>query len=146
MPQIAPIVVTFGTPSIQNELTLEPIGNDKGLTSYAGSILKTDVGAGTVVEMTKSAALQPTLTISLSRPSKTSRISKARVKLVVPVAALDALGNPTGVKSHENSADTTYLFSEKSTEQERKDLDFCMQELIVSQPIHDVIQKLKSMY
>lgn len=146
MPQIAPIVVNYGNMAVSKETTFEPLGTEKGLTSYAGGTVSTDSATNVVTGPATAAALQPTLTVSLSRPSKTSRISKARIKLVMPVAAVDAVGNPTSVKSHENSADITYLFSEKSTEAERDDLDFCLQGLIQSDSLFEVIHKLKSMY
>lgn len=146
MPQFAPIAVSYGSMAALKATTFEPLMNEKGMASYVGSTVVTDTTTGVSTGPATAAALQPTVTISLSRPSKTSRISKARVKLVIPVAALDAVGNPTNVKSHENSADTTFLFSEKSTEVERDDLDFCFQGLLQSDDFFAVIHKLKSMY
>jgi len=146
MPQIAPIVVTYGNMNVSKETTFDPLGTEKGLTSYAGGTVVTDTVNNTVTGPATAPALQPTVMISLTRPTKTSRLSKARVKLVIPVAAKDALGNPTAVKSHENSADVTYLFSEKSTEEERDDLDFCFQGLLQSDAFFEVIHKQKSMY
>lgn len=150
MPQIEPIVIVTnkaGTTNVStNELSLDPLGSKDGLTSYAGGIKATDTVTSIVVGPPTSPALQSTLTISLNRPSKTSRISKVRVKLVCPVAALDTEGNPTAAKSHENSADVTYLFSEKSTQDERQDLDVMFRALLDDAPCYAVIQQLKSMY
>jgi len=150
MPQIEPIVITTNaagyTNVSTNTLTLDPVGSKDGLTSYAGGNVLTDTVTTIEVGPPTAAVLQSTLTISLSRPSKTSRISKVRIKLVSPVAALDAVGAPTNIKSHENSADVTYLFSEKSTQDERQDLDVMFRALLDDAPSYLVIQQLKSMY
>jgi hypothetical protein len=150
MPQIEPIVIVTnkaGTTNVStNELSLDPLGSKDGLTSYTGGVKSTDTVTTIEVGPPTAPALQSTLTISLNRPSKTSRISKVRVKLVMPVAALDVEGNPTTVKSHENSADVTYLFSEKSTQDERQDLDVMFRAILDDAPCYAVIQQLKSMY
>ncbi len=150
MPQIEPIVITTnaaGTTNVStNTLTLEPVGSKDGLTSYAGGNVMHDTVTNIDVGPATAAALQSTLQISLSRPSKTSRLSKVRIKLVQPVAALDAVGVPTNIKSHENSADVTYLFSEKSTDVERQNLDVMFRAILDDAPSYAVIQQLKSLY
>lgn len=153
MPQIEPIVIVTNKAATSNvsnastnTLELDPLGSKDGLTSYIGGIKATDTVTSIEVGPPTAPALQATLTISLNRPSKTSRISKVRVKLVVPVAALDTEGNPTALKSHENSADVTYLFSEKSTQAERQDLDVMFRAILDDAPCYAVIQQLKGMY
>lgn len=155
MPQLAPLSIgPVVTPGSTVQVDLEPVGTKDGLTTYTGTITDASGGGGggplfALVAGTtsnKAVALQPTLTMSISRPSKTSRISKVRVKLVVPVAALDINGVSTNIKSHENSADTTYLFSEKSTEAERAELDAIFASMLGFGPFPEVIRQLKSMY
>lgn len=152
MPQLAPLSIgPISTPSGDVSFSLEPVGTKDGLTTYDGTITP-EAGGGPLIMMVagtsgvKAKALQPKLTVSISQPSKTSRISKVRVKLVVPVAVLDVNGVATNVKSHENSADTTYLFSEKSTEAERAELDAIFASLDSASPFPEVIRQLKSMY
>jgi hypothetical protein len=149
MPQIAPIgpieTSGFGDP-ILRELNLDPVGNKDGLTTYVGGETKTVVATSEVIEAPTVPALQTQYTISLHRPSKTSRISKVRIKLVVPVEAKDAAGNPTGVKSHENSADVTYLFSEKSSLAERQALNTVFNTLLQESDTAAIIEELKSLY
>jgi len=152
MPQFEPMSVTVSDDGfgIVQSGDFEPIVNKDGLASYAGGLVITDSITNspdvTVTGPPTVTALQSSYTISLHRPSKTSRISKVRVKLVVPVELLDVNGDPTGIKSHENSADTTYLFSEKSTEDERIALDTMFRALTGDAPSSLVIQQLKSVY
>jgi len=155
MPQLAPLSIgPVVTPDSTVQLDLEPVGTKDGLTTYTGSLTDASGGGGggpllmmvAGTTSNKALALQPTLTMSISRPSKTSRISKVRIKLAVPVAALDVNGISTNVKSHENSADITYLFSEKSTDGERAEVDALFAATIGTSSFQEVIRKLKSMY
>jgi hypothetical protein len=153
MPQFAPLTATlvvdaplFPAQAIHS-VQFEPVNNKDGLALYSGGTQKTVLGETEPFEkIPTSAALQSTLTVSLHRPSKTSRIAKVRVKLVEPVAALDAVGVPTAAKSHENTADITFLFSEKSTELERAALELHLREILGNGDIQSVFRQLKSMY
>jgi hypothetical protein len=149
MPQIAPIgpfeLSGFGDP-ILRELNLDPVGSKDGLTTYTGGETKTVVATSEVTEAPTVPALQTQYTVSLNRPSKTSRISKVRIKLVMPVEAKDTAGNPTGVKSHDNSVDITYLFSEKSSLAERQNLVTAFMNLIQTSDNEAIITELKSLY
>ncbi len=147
MPQIEPYVVVLEPRDGKDRmLAMEPLSSKDNIVTYTGGTVVTDQVTHVVEPVPTVAALQSTVTVSISRPSKTSRISKIRVKLVVPVAALDADGKPTSVKSHENSADITYLFAEKSSLKERRWLDTEFRGLLADGPFSDVIQQLKSMY
>lgn len=149
MPQIAPlgpfVLSSFGAPNLI-EMNLDPVGNKDGLVTYAGGETETVVATSEVVRTPSVPALQTQYTVSLNRPSKTSRISKVRMKLVIPVEGKDADGNPTGIKSHENSADVTYLFSEKSSLAERQNLGTVIMTLLQQVDTEAIIFELKSLY
>lgn len=152
MPQIAPffVVITNEGADERIETHLEPLGHKDGLTSFVGGDTTiNETTEDTVKELPTAPALQSLLTVSLARPSKTSRISKTRVKYVEPIEAQDSLGNPTGLKSHENSVDVTFMFSEKATLQER--ITFMMRfDALMSgntaSPVREVITDQKSFY
>lgn len=150
MPQLAPIVqpvIQDFDLQIRKDLVLDPLGTKDGLTSFSGGIRVTNTSNNEVTIAAPTApALQASFTVSLSRPSKTSRISKVRVKLVVPVAATDLSGNPTQTKSHENSADITFLFSEKSTLAERELVSTALDRLLDLTELRQVSRELKSFY
>lgn len=149
MPQIAPIgpfVLSAFEAPITREMNLDPVGSKDGLTTYAGGDTKTVLATSVVVGTPSVPALQTQYTVSMSRPSKTSRISKVRIKLVRPVEALDSTGNPVGTKSHENSADLTFLFSEKSSRDERWDTMNAFLTLINTADSEAIIADLKSLY
>lgn len=106
----------------QNGIELEPVSNQNGLAVYVGQAFEPDPNSTNgIVYVGNSPALQPTFTLSMQRPSKTSRISKGRVKLVLPKPLYDA-GVVTTVKSHENSFDITFMSSEKATDAEREQI------------------------
>lgn len=149
MPQIQPITIV-STPvgaDVRRETVLEPLGNKDGVVTYSGGDYYIDQATGdTITEPPTAVALQTLMSVSLNRPSKTSRISKVRVKLTMPVAALDLAGLPTTTKSHELSADIVYIFPEKATEQERQDCVKLFAAALVGEPFRSVAENLKSMY
>lgn len=116
MPAFQPEVISTDA---QNGIELEPVQNTNGLAVYSGQVFEPDPSSSNgIIYVNNVPALQPTFTLSLQRPSKTSRISKGRVKLVLPKPVVEA-GVTQPVKSYENSFDITFMSSEKATEAER---------------------------
>ncbi len=150
MPQLQPLTASAVTPEGTFDVTMEPTGTKDGLSTYIASIIAAGGGGGPLlmaVGPTASVpALQPTLALSIVRPSKTSRLVKVRVKLNIPEAALDINGLPTAVKSHENSVDKFYIFDQKSSEAERNKLDAVFTAITENADVQEVIRKNKSMY
>lgn len=150
MPQIAPIAfgtdMEVGTDILNLDVELDPVSNKDGLIAFSGGIVVTNNTTSVVTQPPTSPALQTTLTTSVNRPTKTSKLTKVRFKIVKPAAALDTAGLTTSIKSHENSVDVTYLFSEKSTQAEREELDQVFQAFIADPLANEVIRKLKSWY
>lgn len=119
MPAFQPNTISSATRD-GHGISIDPVSNSNGLSVYAGRRFKPDPNDqyAQVYVNEGVTALQPIFTLSLQRPSKTSRIAKSRMKLVVPEPVLDG-GKPTTAKSHENSIDIIFMSSEKSTEEER---------------------------
>lgn len=93
-----------------------------------------------------SIAVEPLLTISNVRPSKTSKLYKVRAKMVLPVSAVDANDVPTGVKAREASVDVTFLFHETATDAEKLNLLTCFEGLLANADVVSVITEGKSIY
>jgi hypothetical protein len=104
MPALKPLSLTDSNGTAHN---FDPTTNQNGLVSFIG------------VDGIGAPSLSKTLTVSLSRPSKTSKVAKSRIRFAAPVAVLDSYGIPTKVKSHDNWFDITFVSSEKATMMER---------------------------
>lgn len=93
----------------------------------------------------------PQITISSVAPTKTSRLYKARIKVVLPV-----LENSTGTasngfapaptKAYDLMADMTFILPERSTQQNRKDLLAFVKNLLAHATPTSVIQDNDAVY
>lgn len=147
MPAFEPkVFMTQVQPGFNHGVDLDPVSNTSGLATYSGSFLvpKNDQG-GTEAQNPGVAALQPTLTVSLQRPSKTSRIVKSRMKLVIPRPVLDG-GIATAIKSHESSFDITFMSSEKASKEERQILFGLLLQTLHDSDFQEVIVDNKAIY
>lgn len=113
--------------------TYTPSSNQGGLSSWINYAAATPT-------------LQSKLTVSVAQPSKTSKLYKARIKLVVPVPKKDLNGAVTGLVDHVNSVDMTFLSSEASTILERSNLLELATALLNTQLILDVVPEARSIY
>jgi hypothetical protein len=113
MPAIANIVINDGqgTPVAH---TFAPVTIKAEVASYADRVGGISVG-------------YPTITASLSQPTKTSRLYKARLKVVMPV--LETVSNstmsgilPAPTKAYDVTADMTFFMPERSTLSDRKNI------------------------
>lgn len=119
MPALQPEVISLNA---QSYFEFEPTDVSKGLATYQGTQFAPDPNSTNgVIPVNLSPALTPVMTISNQKPSKTSRISKTRLKIVIPQPVLDN-GVATAAKDHENSIDVTIMSSEKATTAERDQL------------------------
>lgn len=144
MPALQPLTVNAGDINFD----FEPVGISNGLASYQATkstVAMDENGVPYAVPVYESAVLQPTLTISLQKPSKTSRISKARFKVVIPKPVF-VDGAATAAKSHENSVDITFISSERATSIERAELVNVLNQLISSVTAMQVVQENKAIY
>lgn len=143
MPALQPLNVSVNA---QNFIEFEPTGISNGLATYQGTHWVPEEGSTNgVVPASTAAALQPTLTISLQKPSKTSRISKTRVKMIIPQPVLDN-GVATSAKDHESSIDLVIMSSEKSPVDERAQLLQFFTALLNDSTFQDVSVANKSIY
>lgn len=111
---------TFGTITINDGATT-PVAHNFSPVGIAGDVAKYADRVGGI------SVGYPVVTVSSTAPSKTSRLYKARIKVVLPV-----LENSTGTasngfapaptKAYDLIADMTFLLPERSTQQNRKDL------------------------
>lgn len=102
MPAFAPLAL----PTPVTVAAFEPVSNVGILSVYAQSM--------PVV----TAALAASLTVSLQRPTKTSKIAKSRQKFITPTTGM-VNGVATGIKDREVSVDIIVMSSERSTDAER---------------------------
>jgi hypothetical protein len=125
MPAFQPEIILIDS---THKIVLEPVDNENNLATFSGLEYIPDPAdpLGSVVNST-AAALSPQLTVSLNRPSKSSRVAKTRIKLVVPQGVLATDGSLTAVKDRESSFDITFISSERATTEERqKMVDYCI--------------------
>lgn len=95
-------------------------------------------------------ALRKTLTISLTEPSKTSKLYKARFRIVTPVEKMDNTVTPavgTGEVDYLTSADVTYTFDARSSSAARGALHTDVFEFMnLSDEMQDVMILLTPLY
>jgi len=113
MPAIGNIIINdgLGTPVAH---TFAPVGIKNDIATFEDRALAVYVG-------------YPTMTLSVTRPSKTSKFVKARIRIVVP--QLETLGNntvsgivPAPTKGFENSVDMVFMMHQRSNLVMRTDL------------------------
>lgn len=88
---------------------------------------------------------------SVARPSKTSRLSKVRLKLNVPVLEAVTGTNITGITppaavAYSVSADVTFILPERSTLGDRQKLLFLMQSLLAAVETTALVTNNESIY
>jgi len=93
----------------------------------------------------------PKLTIQVVPPSKTSRLNKVRMKLVLPV--LETISNstfsgiaPAPTKAYDMTADVQFFLPERSTLQNRKDLRAMLLDLMGEAVTTSVVETQESIY
>lgn len=137
MPALGNVVINDGatTPVAH---TFGPVGTKDGVSSYA------DRSGGIAVGY-------PTITVSLIQPSKTSKLYKARIKVVMPV--LETISNstvsgilPAPTKGYDMSADVTFILPERSSLQNRKDILAYCKNLLADAVTTAIVQNLETVY
>lgn len=93
----------------------------------------------------------PAISISSVTPSKTSRLYKARVKVVLPVLenTSGSASNgftPAPTKAYDLMADMTFILPERSVKQNRKDLLAFVKNLLAQPVITSVIEDNEVVY
>lgn len=111
-----------------------PVSNQSGLSTWAD------------YDDAATPALMPKLTISVSQPSKTSKLFKTRVKVVVPFPKKDVSGANTGVADHQNSVDITFLSADNAVAFERTSLLSMTIAMLQNELVKDVVQNARSIY
>lgn len=113
MPAFAPIIINDGaaTPVAH---TFNPVQINGNVAMFADRATGITVGF-------------PLLTTSLSRPSKTSKLTKVRFKLVMPI--LETLGNntvtgivPSPTKAYDVTFDCSFLLPERCSLADRNNI------------------------
>jgi len=112
MPQFATITLPVADTDLDNDMLFKPVRNQNGVAFFVDRTLN-GVDFGNIT---------PQVTISNSAPSKTSRLQKTRVKLVLPNPAKDSSGNTLNVKEFESVVDITFSTPDRSTQSHRRDL------------------------
>lgn len=142
MPQFTEINATSAIPVAGTILHLEPVQLNGPQAIYAGEVR---IG-GTAPTTPVVAALEPTAVISLRKPSKTSRVSKAQVTIILPQPGVLPDGTPSRVKDREARVDFTLTTSERATDDERKQaLDFVL-EMLYTGYLREVLVNNKTIY
>lgn len=137
MPAIGNIVINDGkaTPVAH---TFSPVAQTGLLSSFADRSGGISVG-------------YPTITISTAQPSKTSRLYKARLKVVFPI--LETLSNstmsgitPAPTKAYDVSADITFMMPERSTLADRKDILALAKNLLSNALVAAIVENNETLY
>lgn len=166
MPAFAPLVAHSNVPVVGLSLDFEPVQLTGPLALYAGVMRNAngdvvfaaraadpgDTGDGTspstpppLTVSATPASLQPALSISLARPSKTSRVSKARIKMTFPKPVV-AAGVATNAKDRETTLDFTIMSSERAMPVEREQAMAFFASLLTNPDVIAVIVDNKSVY
>lgn len=111
-----------------------PVSNQNGLSTWYD------------YEDAATPALLPKLTVSVAQPSKTSKLFKTRVKLVVPQPKHDVSGAVLGVADHQNSVDITFLSADNAVPFERSSMLAMAIATLQNELIKDVVQNARSVY
>lgn len=138
MPQIANIVINDATSPTPVAHTFAPVsqgGSDCSLADRSGGI---SVG-------------YPTISVSMSLPSKSSRLYKTRLKVALPV--LENVTNstvsgiaPAPTLSYTMTADMTFFMPERSTLQNRKDIIAYAKNALANALITSVLENNETIY
>lgn len=142
MPQFQPLTATTAIPSAGTLLVVEPVVIDGPRAVYAGLVKP----GGTAPANPVATVLEPSLQISLRKPSKTSRASKFQLTLIMPQATVDTEGNPLRTKDREARADFTLTTSERATDDERQQILDLMVELLYNGQVREVSVNNKTIY
>lgn len=142
MPQFAPTVFVTKVPVPSTTVAFEPVNIDGPLANYVGEIRPGGVapvnGTATVLE--------PSLIISLRKPSKTSRVSKAQVTIIVPVAAKDVDGKALSTKDREARLDLVLTTSERALPSERQQVIDLIADMIYNEQVLETLVHNKAIY
>lgn len=145
MPALQPERIFFDAPG-GAALDFEPVSIQNGLALYTGQFASyPDGDEGPAVIVPTSTVLRPSMAASLQKPSKTSRISKTRIKIVVPQPVL-VNDVATLAKDRENSIDITIMSSERSLPSERAQLVEILIKLLSTATFAAVAVDNKSIY
>jgi hypothetical protein len=143
MPQFSPQVLSTTVPVPATKVAFEPVVIDGPLAIYAGEIRP----GGTAPVGGTPTVLEPSMVISLRKPSKTSRVSKCQVTLIVPVPALDIDGKtPLKTKDREARLDLVLTTSERALPNERQQVIDLLQSIFSDEKLMQTLVFNKTIY
>lgn len=137
MPTFGNVVINDGqgTPVAHTFAPVNLIGNAANFADRVGGI---SVG-------------YPTILISLTPPSKTSRLYKARLRIVVPT--LETISNstmsgiaPAPTKAYDSTVDMMFFMPERSTLSDRKNILAYAKNLLAHATVTSVIENNETVY
>lgn len=93
----------------------------------------------------------PRISLSVLPPSKTSRLTKVRAKLVYPVLEVVNSSTYSGItpaptKAYDVTADLTFFMPERSTLQQRKNLNALFKNFLANAAWTAVVENLEAVY
>lgn len=129
MPNLVPVTLAYGDRSFN----FEPVSLKDGL--------------GTLVDETSAAnpSLAPVITLSVVRPSKTSRLKKTRMRINMPYAKIVS-GNFTTTKDRDSSVDITITTAEHAPPEDREELKNLLTAALADLMIKEALIDGKSLY
>lgn len=130
MPAIAALTL-FDGETTPVERTFSPDGQEGNLSAYADRVTNGDIDAGNGI-----------ITLSLAKPSKTSKLKKVRAKLVCPI--MDTV--LTSSVHHTLSADVVFLLPTTSSLQERKNLRVLFANLMIDAVMEALVDNGEPVY
>lgn len=136
MSAIAPVVLQDEA-TVPNTYTFNPQSISGNLATYL------DQTSGIPLAYNK-------LTTSLSRPSKTTKFSKVRIRMVFPELEPIVTEGDAPVHAFDNFADVTFSFHERATLAQRQKVRSVFQHLIQSLDatalVDDLVENLEQQY
>lgn len=136
MPQFAPL--SLSADNAVTTSTFSPATIKGDVAAYEDRALGVSIG-------------YPRVTASVARPSKTSRLSKVRLKVVVPVLEAVTGTNLTGVTppaavAYTTSADIVFMLPERSNLNQRQALLYLVQSLLAAAEVSALVVNNESIY
>lgn len=133
MPAFSPFSVTTDKPDVNTGWTFKPYLRKDGVFTYMDR------------DRYDQLELSPTLTLSTTGPTKTSKLMKVRAKVSLPVAADDV--STGGFKlAHTLTADITFIIPPMSTAVSRETLLDVMEKLLNAAPLTTILGNGEPLY
>lgn len=133
MPAFSPFSITTDKPDVNTGWTFKPYLRKDGVFTYMDR------------DRYDQLELSPTLTLSTTGPTKTSKLMKVRAKVSLPVSAEDVSTGDFKL-AHTLTADITFIIPPMSTSASRETLLDIMEKLLNAAPLTTILGNGEPLY